>query len=283
MVLTERAPAKINTCLYLGGTRADGRHELVSVMQSLEWGDELRLELADADELVCPGVEGPNLATAALQAVREHAGWWETVRLTIDKRIPVAAGLGGGSADAAAALRLGAQRAGLPEARLFALAARLGADVPAQVRPGRSLATGAGEELEHLAPPPRFGVLVLPSAETLSTADVYRAADELELSRPPAELAARLDEVRAGLGTGPFGLATELLVNDLEPAARRLCPSIDGELETARRLGADHAMVSGSGPSVLGLFADPDAARAAAAGLAGRRPAAVATVPLGAR
>lgn len=280
--MTERAPAKINTCLFLGGTRVDGRHELVSVMQSLEWGDTLRLQPADADEVVCRGVDGPNLAAAALRAVREHAGWWETVRLTIDKRIPIAAGLGGGSADAAAALRLAARRAGVPEAELFALAAALGADVPAQVRPGRSLATGAGEEVEQLGPPPRFGVLVLPSPRQLSTADVYREADELELSRSPADLAAHLDEVRGGLGSGPFGLAPELIVNDLEPAVRRLCPTIDAELDTARRLGADHALVSGSGPTVLGLFADPEAARAAAVDLAGRQPAAVATTPLGA-
>jgi 4-diphosphocytidyl-2-C-methyl-D-erythritol kinase len=280
--VNEHAPAKINTCLFLGATRSDGRHELVSVMQSLEWGDELALEPADADEVVCPGVDGPNLAAAALLAVRELAGWWEPMRLTIDKRIPVAAGLGGGSADAAAALRLAARVAGVPEGDLFAPAARLGADVPAQVRPGRVLATGAGELVERLDPPPRFGVLVLPSAEALSTADVYREADRLELGHGPAELAARLDEVRAGLGAGPFGLAGELLVNELEPAARRLCPSIDADLDRARALGANHAMVSGSGPTVLGLFADPANAQRAAAELEGRRPAAVATAPLGA-
>jgi 4-diphosphocytidyl-2-C-methyl-D-erythritol kinase len=278
--MTERAPAKINLCVFLGGTRTDGRHELVSVMQSLEWGDDLTLEDAPADEVVCPGVVGPNLAADALQAVREHAGWWEPVRLTIAKRIPVAAGLGGGSADAAAALRLAARRAGVPEQELFALAAELGADVPAQVRPGRSLATGAGEELVRLEPSPRFGVLVLASPHALSTADVYREADELELSRPPADLAARLDEVRAGIGVGPFGLSPELLVNDLEHAARRLCPSIDDELDVARRLGADHAIVSGSGPTVVGLFAAVERAQAAARELAGRRPAAVATAPL---
>ena len=280
--MTERAPAKINVCLFLGGTRVDGRHELVSVMQSLDWGDELTLEDAPADEVVCPGVEGPNLAAAALQAVREHAGWWEPVRLTIAKRIPIAAGLGGGSADAAAALRLAARRAEVPERELFALAAGLGADVPAQVRPGRSLATGAGEGIEQLGPSPRFGVLVLPSRHALSTADVYRQADELELSRSPADLAARLDEVRAGIGSGPFGLAPDLLVNDLEAAARRLCPELDADLQLVRSLGAGHAMMSGSGPTVLGLFADPEAARSAARELAGRRPAAIATTPLGA-
>lgn len=278
--MTERAPAKINLCLFLGGTRADGRHELVSVMQSLAWGDDLTLEPADADAVLCPGVEGPNLAGAALRAVRDHAGWRSPVRLTIAKRIPVAAGLGGGSADAAAALRLAGREAGIAPEELFALAEGLGADVPAQVRPGRALATGAGEVLEHLPAPPRFGVLVVPSPHALSTADVYREADRLELSRSPAELAARLDEVRTGLGEGPFGLSSELLVNDLEVAARRLCPSIDADLDLVCALGADVTMVSGSGPTVLGLFADPVGAEEAAAELAGRRPAVVATTAL---
>lgn len=279
--MSEPAPAKINLCLFLGPTRADGRHELVSVMQSLAWGDTVTMEAAASDEVVCAGVDGPNLALDALRAVREHApAWRDPVRLTIDKRIPVAAGLGGGSADAAAALRLAAAAAGVAEDELFALAAALGADVPAQVRPGRSLATGAGEALEHLPAPPAFGVLVVASEHALSTAAVFGEADRLGLPRPPADLAARLGEVRAGLGEGPFGLAPELLVNDLEPAARRLCPSIDEELDRVRSLGADHAIVSGSGPTVLGLFAEPDAARRAAAELSGRRSAAIATTPL---
>lgn len=279
-MLTERAPAKINLCLFLGAVREDGRHELVSVMQSLAWGDELRAEPAVRDEVVCPGVDGPNLAEAALRALRDAHGGGEPLRVSIDKRIPVAAGLGGGSADAAAALRLAAGRWGIGEHALPALAERLGSDVPAQVRPGRALATGAGERIEHLPAPPAFGVLVLPSRHALSTADVYREADRLGLPRAPADLAARFDEVRAGLGAGPFGLAEELLVNDLEPAARRLCPSIDEELERARGLGADHAMVSGSGPTVLGLFAEAAGAQEAARALVGRRPAAVATTPL---
>lgn len=278
--MTELAPAKINLCLFLGGTRSDGRHELVSVMQSLAWGDDVALEPSDADEVVCPGVDGPNLAADALATFREHSGWREPVRLTITKRIPVAAGLGGGSADAAATLRLAAHAAGADPGSLQELAAGLGADVPAQVLPGRALATGAGEQLEHLSPPPRFGVLVLPSPHALSTADVYREADRLGLPRSPADLAARLGEVQAGIGQGPFGLSPELLRNDLEPAARRLCPAIDGELDLVRGLSADHVMVSGSGPTVLGLFEDPEAAERAAQQLAGHVPPPIATTPL---
>lgn len=274
--MTEHAPAKINLCLFLGGTRADGRHELVSVMQSLAWGDEVTVEPADGDEVVCPGVDGPNLAAAALAAVPDR----RALRLTIEKRIPVAAGLGGGSADAAAALRIAGREAGLAEEELFALAAHLGADVPAQVRPGRSLATGAGEVLEHLDAPPPFGVLVVPSAHALSTADVYREADRLGLPRSPGGLAACHAEVRAGLGEGPFGLPADMLVNDLEPAALALCPAIVRDLDRIAELGADRVMVSGSGPTVLGLFADPAGARRAAEQLAGRRPQVIATTPL---
>lgn len=260
------AHAKINVCLFLGATRADGKHELVSVMQSLEWGDAITAEPAERDEVICPGVEEPNIVSAALAAVPHDP----PLRVTIGKRIPVAAGLGGGSADAAAVLRLlGAHDA-------VGVAAALGADVPAQLRPGRALATGAGEIVEPLAAPPRFGVVVLPSAHALSTADVYREADRLELPRAPADLAARLDEVRAGIGVGPFGLDPELLVNDLEVAARRLCPAIDDALAEMQGRGADHVMVSGSGPTVLGFFTDPGAAEEAAAGM----PGAIATVPL---
>jgi len=272
------APAKINLCLFLGGTRADGRHELVSVMQSLAWGDEVTAEPAERDEVVCPGVEGPNLAADALAGI----GGRPPLRLTIEKRIPVAAGLGGGSADAAAALRLAAAAAGpAPDtADLLAIAATLGADVPAQVHPGRALALGAGELVERLPDPEPFGVLIVPLPARLSTVAVYAEADRLELPRSPADLAARFDEVRAGLGAPPFGLPAELIVNDLEPAALHLCPQIAAELDAVRGLGADHALVSGSGPTVLGLFADPRAARDAAAALAHREPAVVATTPL---
>ena len=108
MRLTAAAPAKVNLCLYLGGVRADGRHELVTVFESVSLCDRLSLTASGSpgDAVICPGVEAPNLVSAALDELR-GAGWsGPPVTLTIDKRIPVAAGMGGGSADAAAALRL---------------------------------------------------------------------------------------------------------------------------------------------------------------------------------
>jgi 4-diphosphocytidyl-2-C-methyl-D-erythritol kinase len=276
-VLTERAPAKINLCLFVGPTRDDGRHELVTVFEPLTLHDTVTLQPADGDEdeVVCPGVEGPNLAGRALAAFRAATGWdGPPVRLEIAKRIPVAAGMAGGSADAAAALRLAHRASGLGgDDLLLELARGLGADVPGQVRPARLLATGAGEHLRPLAGPAApYGVLVLPSSEQLATPAVFGEADRLGLPRDAGGLAAALAEVERA--------AEPPIVNELEPAARSLCPSIDGALAAARDAGARHALVSGSGPTVLGLFSTPAAARRAAEALAGRTPAPIVAEPL---
>jgi len=285
IALREQAPGKVNLCLFLGPTRADGRHELVTVFQPLTLADEVSLTPgplgSTGDEVVCPGVEGDNLAAAALQAFRARTGWaGGAVRLTIDKRIPVAAGMAGGSADAGAALRLAARAAGIEDdALLLDIAAGLGADVPAQVRPGRALATGVGDRLEPLGAPPAYGVAILPSHARLSTAEVFREADRLGLARDADGLAERLAAVRATAGDLPG----ELLVNDLQPAALSLCPAIADALESVRAAGARHALVCGSGPTVAGLFDDPTGARAAVAMLADRDPRPVAVTPWGAR
>jgi 4-diphosphocytidyl-2-C-methyl-D-erythritol kinase len=262
--VTEAAPAKVNASLLVGPARPDGRHELVTLIDALTLHDTVTLEPAgDADEVVCPGVTGENLALRALTAFRAATGWsGPPVRLTIDKRIPVAAGMGGGSSDAAAALRLAHRASGLgDDALLHELAAGLGSDVPALVRPGRVLARGAGERLER-RPPGRYGLLVLPSAAGLSTAAVYAEADRLGLARPAL----------------PAG-DPEPWVNDLQDAARSLLPEIDEALGAARAAGAAHALVSGSGPTVVGVFPDPAGAERAAARLAGRVPAPIATRP----
>jgi 4-diphosphocytidyl-2-C-methyl-D-erythritol kinase len=254
--LATLAPGKVNLCLFVGRPRADGLHPLVSIVQPVSLADELILETADRDEVVCPGVEGPNLAARALALFREATGWHEPVRITITKRVPVAAGMGGGSSDAAATLRLAATAAGVPLPR--ELAPRLGSDGPALLEPGRTLVTGAGEQVEPLGEEPLAvgppGLVILPSAHALSTADVYREADRLGVRD---DLATAEAEVRAG--ARPF-------VNDLEPAARSLCPSIDDALAAVRAMGAAHAMVSGSGPTVFGVFADHERAPEAAAG-----------------
>jgi 4-diphosphocytidyl-2-C-methyl-D-erythritol kinase len=289
------APAKINLGLFVGAPREDGRHELVSVMQSISLADTLTLRRAPAgaanDLVVCPGIAGPperNLAASAIAAFRAAAAWRApALELTIDKRVPVAAGLGGGSGDAAAALRLAAAASGLGEQTLLLeLARRLGADVPAQVRPGRWLARGAGERLQPL-PEPRasFGILVLPAAGALSTAAVYAQADRIAAARGAAELEERYDSLARELADGAALPAADLLGNDLQDAARALCPEVDVALSQARAAGADVALVSGSGPTVLGLFAGPDGpsrARAAVAELLAPRRSAGAPAPLAA-
>jgi 4-diphosphocytidyl-2-C-methyl-D-erythritol kinase len=288
------APAKINLGLFLGPSRpGDGRHELVTVMQSISLADELRLEWAQTgvreDEIVCPGLpesQGENLAARALAAFRAATGWdAPPLRLSIVKRIPVAAGLGGGSADAAAALRLARHASGLGDEDLLReLGAVLGADVPAQISPGRWLATGAGERLMQLPGPSRaFGVLVLALAVELSTAAVYAEADRLGLGREPRELQERRGALTAALELGaPAPTVRKLLDNDLQPASISLCPAIADALAQAQESGAEEVLVSGSGPTVVGLFLRANGlgrAKRAAADLEAERRSAGAPAP----
>jgi 4-diphosphocytidyl-2-C-methyl-D-erythritol kinase len=257
------APAKLNLCLYLGPRRGDGLHELCSLFEPLALADLIEVEEAERDEVICPGVEGENLAGRALAALRER-GWRRSpLRVEIEKRVPVAAGLGGGSADAAAILRLAAGEVD----DLPGLAAELGADVPSQLRPSLALVQGAGERVEPLPQPLPHAAVLLPDGGGLSTATVFAEADRLGRGRERqreelAELAGRL---RAAAGAGASPLAyPELLVNDLEGPARSLRPAIGDALDELREAGAPVAILSGSGPTAVGLFADLAAAAAAA-------------------
>ena len=274
--MTLRAPAKLNLCLYLGRPRDDGLHELRSLFCPLTLSDRIVVTESEADEVVCPGVDGPNLAEAALAGLRARGWLRPPVRIEIEKRIPVAAGLGGGSADAAAVLRLaGDEVDGLPE-----LAAELGADVPSQLDPALALVGGAGEVVEPLPPPRHFGVVLIAADDGLSTAEVYAETDRLGLGRDPDELdsiAAELREV-AGRGASPLEYR-ELLVNDLAHAALSLRPAIGGALTALKDAGAEVALVTGSGPTAFGVFDDIAAADAAAGQLAPRFAGAIVAGP----
>jgi 4-diphosphocytidyl-2-C-methyl-D-erythritol kinase len=279
--LVALAPAKVNLCLFLGPTRDDGRHELVTLFESVSLADELTLETeTEHDAVVCRDVPEPNLVTRALGQLRARGWDGPPVSIEVVKRIPVAAGMGGGSADAAAALRLASQLApGRPE-ELFAVAGSLGSDVPSQLMPGLTVGTGAGDEIEPYGPLASHAFVIVPQSVRLSTADVYREADRLGLPRVADELS-RLYPALVGALRPGGRLDDALLVNDLEPAALSLCPSIGEALDAVRAAGADHAIVCGSGPTVAGLYWGSDAAaraEAAAASLAG----AVAAVPVGA-
>jgi len=262
------APAKLNLCLYLGPRREDGLHELCSLFEPLALGDAVEVAEAERDEVVCPGVEGENLAARALAALRE-AGWEHPpLRIEIEKRIPVAAGLGGGSADAAALLRLArdlATRAAWWIPDLEAIAAELGADVPSQLTPALALVRGAGERVERLPEPAPHAAVLLPDGGGLGTAEVFAEADRLGLGRDAAELEDLAVRLRAAAGAGASPLAfRELLANDLEPAALSLRPRIGDALDALRTAGASHALLTGSGPTAFGLFPDLAAAHAAA-------------------
>jgi 4-diphosphocytidyl-2-C-methyl-D-erythritol kinase len=262
-MIRELAPAKVNLVLQVGATRANGLHELCSIFASLELADEVEVEpqASGPDEVVCPGVDGPNLAADAAALFRTHAApELPPLRVRIDKRIPVAAGLGGGSADAAAVLRAANELAERPldTAGLGRLAARLGSDVPSQVEPRHALVSGTGEGVEPLALPGAWVVLV-PQAEGLSTGSVYAEADRVGSTRESLDPSG----VR-GLGARPLRELAEALENDLEAATLSLRPEVAEVMDSLRAAGALGARVAGSGPTVFGLFEDPGRAREAA-------------------
>jgi 4-diphosphocytidyl-2-C-methyl-D-erythritol kinase len=264
------APAKLNLCLYLGARREDGLHELCSLFEPLALADLITLPTlttpevgqgrmgVDCDEVICPGVEGENLVARALAALRERGWQHPPLRVEIEKRIPVAAGLGGGSADAAAVLRLATGEV----ADLERIATALGADVPSQLTPALSLVRGAGERIERLPEPKPHAVVLLPGGGGLSTAEVFAEADRLGLGRTDEELTELAQRLRSSAGAGASPLVyPELLVNDLEPAARSLRPEIGAALDALRDAGAPHALLTGSGPTAFGLCEDMAAAQ----------------------
>ena len=267
-MIRERAPAKVNLVLQVGRPRADGLHEICSIFASLKLADELTVRASDddGDRVVCPGVEGPNLVETALELFRQRVDpGLPPLEVTVEKKIPVAAGLGGGSADAAAALRAANELAGCPlgAEELRQLAAGLGADVPSQIEPRHALVTGAGEHVERLELP-AMGLVLVPSEDGLSTADVYREADRIASTREQLDP----DGLR-GLAGGTLAMLAAGVENDLQPAAMSLKPDIAEPIERLRDAGALAAAVSGSGPTAFGIFSGPAMAERAAAGIPG--------------
>jgi 4-diphosphocytidyl-2-C-methyl-D-erythritol kinase len=271
-----RAPAKLNLCLYLGPRRGDGLHELRSLFAPLTLADRVVVAEAERDSVRCPGLEGPNLAGAALSALRER-GWTEgPLEVTIEKRIPVAAGLGGGSADAAAVLRLAADEI----EDLEEIANSLGADVPSQLDPRFALVGGAGERIEPLPEPGEFAVVMIPDERGLATSEVYGEADRLGVGRGAEELEEIEERLRTAAARGASPLAySELLRNDLERAALSLRPEVGDVLEALRETGAEASFVTGSGPTAVGLFADLPRADRAASSLSPRFAGAIVAAP----
>ena len=218
------APAKLNLCLYLGPRRADGLHELCSLFEPLALADLIQVEEAESRRGPLRGAgrrREPRRAGAG-RAPRQRAGSGPPLRIEIEKRIPIAAGLGGGSADAAAVLRLAAGEVG----ELEELAAELGADVPSQLVPALSLVRGAGELVERLPDPAPHAVVLLPGRRRPQHRRVFAEADRAR-PRPRRRRSSRSSPtaLRAAAGAGASPLTyPDLLVNDLEPAARAAPP-----------------------------------------------------------
>ena len=251
------APAKINLALVVGALRGDGKHEVATILQRVDLEDELSLE--PAADLHVTGFEADTLVAQALVSLAAAAGVEPKWHVRINKRIPVAAGLGGGSSDAATALLLANETLGdpLPREQLGRLAATLGADVPFFLAPGTQLGTGDGTELEPVDVPVDYRVvLLLPAGpEKVSTAAVYEAFDRRDGA---TGFEARREALGAAIAARDL---RELPKNDLASSP------LAAELE---RHGAFRADVSGAGPCLYGLFETEREARAAAEQLEGR-------------
>ena len=253
------AAAKINLALLIGPIRPDGLHEVVTVMQRIDLCDSVALDRAPT--LVVEGYRKDTLVRSALAKLSAAAGSAGAWRVRLEKRIPLAAGLGGGSADAGAALDLANRTLSTPltHDELSGLAAEVGADVPFFLTPGPKLAEGAGERLRPLELPQDYWILLaLPRlARKTSTADIYRRFDELKGAEDFDEKRERLLDALESLRR-PRDLAA-FPPNDLAAAAGR-----SRLVDELRDRGAFRADVSGAGPAVYGLFHHrADAARAA--------------------
>ena len=296
--VTAVAPAKINLHLGVGDVRGDGYHDLLTVYRAVDLWERVTVSLDDADddsEVVVTGPGAPqvptdrtNLAARAVDLLREEAGSDARIAIRIHKGVPVAGGMAGGSADAAAAL-VATDRLlglGLGRAALEERAARLGSDVPFCIRGGTALGTGRGEKLATLLHARAEQHIVVALADGgLSTPTVFAELDRLRAERDrlraerdpadpgrdPADperglpRAGGVDPLVAALAGDDPAAVAGLLANDMEAAALSLMPALRRTLRVGREVGALHGMVSGSGPTCLFFCTDRDHAIAVAA------------------
>jgi 4-diphosphocytidyl-2-C-methyl-D-erythritol kinase len=281
------APGKLNLCLYLGPIRPDGLHEIASLFESVSLTDTLTLKQTDGlhDRVICDGIEGENLAERALRASRE-AGILKAppLEITIEKRLPVAAGMGGGSADAAAALRLVAAIEDRPIKDFESIAFTLGADVPSQLVPGAALVHGAGERVatiqpECLAEASNRAYVIIEQQQGLSTGEVFNQSDRANLPEP--EIVQREEDLLEKISAGvDLAQLCALVENAFEPAIVSLRPELAGLPQLLRDHGALAAAFTGSGPTSFGIFDGHAAAESAALELIGAGHLAHAAVPV---
>jgi 4-diphosphocytidyl-2-C-methyl-D-erythritol kinase len=283
-----RAPAKVNVLLRVGPVRPDGYHELQTVYLAVSLFDTITVRPGQGLSLRMRGEgtasgRGPasvpsdrrNLVWQAAELLARHAGVTADAALEVDKSIPAAAGLAGGSADAAATLvaldALWGTRA--TRGDLAGLAAQLGSDVPFSLQGGVALGTGHGERLTPVLARRRWDWALGIAGEGLSTPAVYAELDALRAAGrvPPAagHTSDAVEPVIAALRSGPPSALAAALDNDLQAPALRLRPDLRRALQAAEEAGARAAMVSGSGPTVAALAEDESGAVRLAAALAG--------------
>lgn len=270
-----RAPGKINVYLSVGALQDDGYHDVATAYQAVSLYEDVSAEPADDFSVTFTGpidtsavpVDESNLAIRAARLVADAAGYRGGVRLTIDKQVPVAGGMGGGSADAAATLLAVDTLWGtaLGREELLRLAAQLGADVPFAFAGGTAVGTGRGDELSPALAKGEFHWVLALSDDGLSTPAVYRALDEhreryrADIAPAPTTPVVEANVLQA-LRAGDPDLLADCLYNDLQAPAMRLQPRLASTLEIGEKAGALAGLVSGSGPTVAFLVADRDAA-----------------------
>ena len=267
--VTVRAPAKINLGLSVGGPRVDGFHDVATAYHAISLQDELVAAASEELSVAVTTADGiplddvpqdrSNLAVAAALALAERARVEPLVRLHITKSIPVAGGMAGGSADAAAALVAcdALWQTGLSRSELGELAAALGSDVPFSLVGGTALGTGRGEVLTPVLARGRFHWVVAIADGGLSTPAVYAECDRLRDGIPVPEPRVA-DALMAALRTGDADALGAALHNDLQDAACSLRPPLRETLQTGAQAGALGSLVSGSGPSVVFLARSPE-------------------------
>jgi 4-diphosphocytidyl-2-C-methyl-D-erythritol kinase len=256
MKIFEKAPAKINLSLDVLYKREDGYHEVEMVMTMVDLADRIEMQELPRDTIIISSQAGyipldeKNLAFQAARLIKDRYDVKQGVYIHLDKKIPVAAGLAGGSSDAAAALR-GLNRLwklDIPLAELQKLGAELGSDVPFCVSGGTAVARGRGEKLEIIASPPQCWVVLAKPPINVSTSDVYGKFKANDISNHPSTAT-----ILEAIQNKDFDQLCGALGNVLEEVTLQLYPEVRHLKECMQKLGADGVLMSGSGPTVFGL------------------------------
>ncbi|RWN58329.1 MAG: 4-(cytidine 5'-diphospho)-2-C-methyl-D-erythritol kinase [Mesorhizobium sp.] len=269
------AHAKINLALHVTGRRADGYHTIESLAVFTRFGDRVDIELADSDGFFVSGryasavpLDDSNLVVKARDALRKQAGarYTPPVAIRLEKNLPVASGVGGGSSDAGTALRglVEIWRLDLDDADLARVGLSLGADVPMCLMAKPLIARGVGDELSAVPGFPALGLVLVNPGTTIATAEVFNAlSDRDNEGLPPLPRSLDFHSIRNWL---------EITRNDLEPAARAIQPAIGKALSVLNKAGAGFARMSGSGATCFGLFETGNVAKRAAVEIRSRHP-----------